>query len=205
MGFLGKLESIPSQYRWAMIPVLLLLVVAGYWYGFYQPEGEKIASLEDQIQRQSVTLNKYRKVAANYEAFQTQVEALEVDLKKALAQLPDSKEIPELIRQISDLGVRTGLQITLLRPKAEQVKEYYAEVPITVKMVGAFHSVGQFFDELGRLPRIVSVSKVKLSGDSKDEVVKVSTECLATTYRFLDESEASVPDKKSKKKRKRKK
>ncbi len=206
MGFLGKLEAIPSQYRWAMIPGLLLLIVAGYWYGMYEPEREKIASLEEQVQRQGLTLQKYRKVAANYAAFQTQVEALEVDLKKALAQLPDSKEIPELIRRISDLGVRTGLQITLLRPQAEQVREYYAEVPITVKMVGAFHSVGQFFDELGRLPRIVSVSKVKLSGESKDkdDVVKVSTECLATTYRFLDDSEAVAPAQTSTKRNRKK-
>jgi Tfp pilus assembly protein PilO len=72
-------------------------------------------------------------------------------------------------------------------------------------MVGAFHSVGQFFDELGRLPRIVSVNKVKLSGNVKDEVVKVNTECLATTYRFLDQLEARVPDVNKSKKRHRKK
>ena len=193
MGFLAKLEAIPPQYRWGMIPGLLLLVAVAYGYGMYKPEGERISRLEDQIQRQRFTLQKYHKVAANYDTFQTQVEALEIDLRQALAKLPDSKEIPDLIRQISDLGVRTGLQITLLRPQAEQVREYYAEVPITVKMVGPFHAVGQFFDELGRLPRIVSVSKVKLDGETKKDTTTVDTECLATTYRFLEESEASVP------------
>jgi len=192
MGFLAKLELIPPQYRWGMIPALLLLVTVAYGYGMYKPEGERIRSLEEQIQQQNVTLQKYRKVAANYDTFQTQVEALEIDLRQALAQLPDSKEIPDLIRQISDLGVRTGLQITLLRPQAEQVREYYAEVPITVNMVGSFHAVGQFFDELARLPRIISVSKIKLGGDSKQDTTIVDTECLATTYRFLEESEASA-------------
>jgi type IV pilus assembly protein PilO len=193
MGFLANLEAIPSQYRWGMIPALLLLIAVAYGYGMYKPEGERISRLEEQIKRQQFTLQKYRKVAANYDTFQNQVEALEFDLRQALAQLPDSKEIPDLIRQISDLGVRAGLQITLLRPQAEQVREYYAEVPITVKMVGSFHAVGQFFDELGRLPRIVSVSKVKLDGDSKKDTTTVDTECLATTYRFLEESEVSVP------------
>jgi type IV pilus assembly protein PilO len=176
-----------------MIPALLLLIAVAYVYGMYKPEGERISRLEEQIKRQQFNLQKYRKVAANYDTFQNQVEALEFDLRQALAQLPDSKEIPDLIRQISDLGVRAGLQITLLRPQAEQVREYYAEVPITVKMVGSFHAVGQFFDELGRLPRIVSVSKVKLDGDSKKDTTTVDTECLATTYRFLEESEVSVP------------
>jgi len=204
MGFLVKLELIPPQYRWGMIPALLLLIAVAYGYGVHKPAGERIRSLEEQIQGQKFTLQKYRKVAANYDAFQTQVEALEIDLRQALAQLPDSKEIPDLIRQISDLGVRTGLQITLLRPQAEQVREYYAEVPITVNMVGSFHAVGQFFDELARLPRIISVSKVKLDGDNKQDTTIVGTECLATTYRFLEESEASAsvtPDKPHRKKK----
>jgi type IV pilus assembly protein PilO len=204
MGFLAKLELIPPQYRWGMIPALLLLVAVAYGYGLYKPEGERIHSLAEQLQRQKLTLQKYRKVAANYDAFQTQVEALEIDLRQALAQLPDSKEVPDLIRQISDLGVRTGLQITLLRPQSEQVREYYAEVPITVNMVGSFHAVGQFFDELARLPRIISVSKIKLDGNSKQDATIVDTECLATTYRFLEESEASAsvtPDKPQRKKK----
>lgn len=204
MGFLAKLELIPPQYRWGMIPTLLLLVAVAYGYGLYKPEGERIHRLEEQLQRQKLTLQKYRKVAANYDAFQTQVEALEIDLRQALAQLPDSKEVPDLIRQISDLGVRTGLQITLLRPQSEQVREYYAEVPITVNMVGSFHAVGQFFDELARLPRIISVSKIKLDGNSKQDATIVDTECLATTYRFLEESEASAsvtPDKPQRKKK----
>lgn len=189
MRFLGRLETIPSQYRWAMIPGLLVVMAVAYWYGWHRPQAQEIVVLEDQIRRQSFTLNKYRKIAANYSAFQADVEALELGLRQALAQLPDSKEIPGLIRQISDLGVRTGLQITLLRPQAEQFQEYYAEVPITVKMVGAFHSVGQFFDELARLPRIVSVGKVKLDTRTNKDVVSVNTECLATTYRFLDDDE----------------
>jgi type IV pilus assembly protein PilO len=204
MGFLARLELIPPQYRWGMIPALLLLVAVAYGYGMYKPEGERIRSLEEQIQRQTITLQKYRKVAANYETFETQVEALEIDLRQALAQLPDRKEIPDLIRQISDLGVRTGLQITLLRPQAEQVREYHAEVPITVNMVGSFHAVGQFFDELARLPRIISVSKVKLNGDAQKDITTVGTECLATTYRFLEESEARAqvtPDKPHRKKK----
>ena len=194
MGFLAKLETIPSQYRWALIPLPLLIVAVSYWYFLYQPEAQVIENLQQQIARQTVTLTQYRQVAANYDKFQKEVEELEVNLRLALAQLPTSKEIPELIRQISDLGVRTGLQITLLRPQAEDMQEFYAAVPITVKMVGAFHAMGQFFDQLSHLPRIISVNKLKLTTTKTDKQkeARIETECLATTYRFLDEQEARV-------------
>lgn len=129
---------------------------------------------------------------------------LEARLRKALAQLPDSKEIPDLIRQISDIGVRSELDITLLRPQPEQLREYYDEVPVTLKMLGAYHSLGQFFDKLARLPRIISVSQIKLDGRTQENVTRIEAECLATTYRFLDEHEAGVtPEKKKQRRRKR--
>jgi type IV pilus assembly protein PilO len=191
MGFLAKLETIPSQYRWALMLVPMLIVAVAYWYLMHKPTAEVIANLQQQIDRRTATLNEYRQVAANYETFQSEVETLEVDLRLALTQLPTSKEIPELIRQISDLGVRTGLQITLLRPQADQVQQFHAAVPITVKMESAFHAVGDFFDQLSRLPRIISVNKLQLNTktDKKTEA-RVETECLATTYRFLDAEEA---------------
>jgi type IV pilus assembly protein PilO len=205
MGFLAKLETIPAQYRWALMPAPMLIVAVAYWYLFYQPTAEVIENLQRQIDRQTVTLKAYRKVAADYETFQSEVETLEVDLRLALAQLPTSKEIPELIRQISDLGVRTGLQITLLRPQAEQVQQFHAAVPITVKMVGAFHAVGDFFDQLSRLPRIISVNKINLKTErDKKKETRVETECLATTYRFLDEEETRVSAAASEKTRRRK-
>ncbi len=175
---LGALGKIPAQYRWVIMAVLPILFAAAYWQFMYRPAASEIANLDQQIERQSQTLRDYQKVAADYESFQTLVKALEIQLKRALAQLPDSKEIPDLIRQISDIGVRSGLEITLLRPQPEQLKEYYAEVPVTLRMIGAYHSLGQFFNQLARLPRIVSVSKIKLDGRTTKNVTRIETECL---------------------------
>lgn len=201
---LGALGNIPAQYRWVMVAVVPILLAAIYWYFFYSPAAKEIANLDQQIKQQRQTLRDYQKVAADYESFQTLVGDLEVKLRKALAQLPDSKEIPDLIRQISDIGVRSELDITLLRPQPEQLREYYAEVPVTLRMIGAYHSLGEFFDKLARLPRIVSVSKIKLDGRTQEHVTRIEAECLATTYRFLDESEAGVaPVDKKKRRRKR--
>ncbi|ETW94466.1 MAG: hypothetical protein ETSY1_34730 [Candidatus Entotheonella factor] len=201
---LGALGNIPAQYRWLMVLTLPILLAVVYWYFFYSPAAKEIVNLDQQIKQQRQTLRDYQKVAADYESFQTLVSDLEVKLRKALAQLPDSKEIPDLIRQISDIGVRSELDITLLRPQPEQLREYYAEVPVTLRMIGAYHSLGEFFNKLARLPRIISVSKVKLDGRTQENVTRVEAECLATTYRFLDETEAGVaPVDKKKRRRKR--
>jgi type IV pilus assembly protein PilO len=193
MGFAKQLETIPLHYRWAIIPAILLLLGASYWYFLYQPAVDKIARVERQIAGKRKTLNKHRKIAAQYDAFKAKVDELQDQLRIALIQLPNRKEIPDLIRQISDLGVRTGLQINLLRPQPEHPKEFYAEVPITVKMEGDYHSVGQFFDALGRLPRIVSVSNVQMSVKKKGkEAASLETQGLVTTFRFFEDGEGQV-------------
>jgi type IV pilus assembly protein PilO len=186
-AFRERLEAIPSQYRWAMIPAILLLLAAAYWYTVYQPRQEEIARLEEQIAKTRRTIEKHRSVAAKYEEFRAKVGEVERKLQEALLQLPKRTEIPDLIRQISDLGVRTGLQISLLRPQPEQPKEFYAEVPITVNVVGPYHAVGQFFDALGHLARLVSVSNIQMTMKSK----VLETQCLATTFRFLEDGGVS--------------
>jgi type IV pilus assembly protein PilO len=188
MGFWERLEAIPSQYRWMMIPGLLLLLGVAYWYFLYQPRAEEIARLEKQIVEKRFTLEKHRKIAAKYDEFKAKVEALEDQLRVLLTQLPTRREIPDLIRQISDLGVGTGLQISLLRPQPEQPKEFYANVPIMVRVVGAYHAVGEFFDALGRLPRLISISNIQMTMNSKT----LETQCLATTYRFFEEGESNA-------------
>ena len=187
MGFWERLEAIPSRYRWMMIPALLLILGGAYWYFLYQPRAEDIARIEEQIAQTNSTLEKHRKIAAKYDEFRAKVDKLEEQLREALTHLPKRREIPDLIRQISDLGVRTGLQISLLRPQPEQPKEFYAEVPIAVTVVGPYHAVGQFFDALGQLSRIVSVSNIQMAMNAKT----LETQCLATTFRFLEEDGAS--------------
>jgi type IV pilus assembly protein PilO len=183
MGFWEQLEAIPSNYRWILIPVLLLLLVGADWYFLYQPRAEEIARLDEQIAQTRQTLEKHQRIAATYDEFRAKVAQVEASLRELLTQLPKRREIPDLIRQISDLGVRTGLQISLLRPQPEQPKEFYAEIPIAVTVVGPYHAVGQFFDALGQMSRIVSVSNIQMAMNAKT----LETQCLATTFRFLEE------------------
>lgn len=198
MGFMERLEAIPGMVRWLAIPALVLLLGGLYWYLSYQPNVEEIAKLQEQIAVKNKTLVKYLEKEKQYAAFKEEVQALESELNKLLKFLPKSQEIPGLIRQISDIAVRTGLQINLLRPQGEQPKEFYAAVPIKVQVKGSYHSIGYFLDALGRLPRIVSVSDLDIKAATQE------TECVATTFRYLEEGEAHAEASSTKKRGKSK-
>jgi len=180
-----RLEGIPSLYRWLAIPVFVLLLAVLDWYFLYQPYSEEMAALQERITSKRQTVEKYQKIAAQLETFRTQVSELEARLHALLRELPESREIPGMIRQISDLGVRTGLQISLIKPMLELRKEFYAEIPIQVRVKGQYHAVGRFFDDLAHLERVISVDGIQIEATSQE------TQCLATTFRFLDEAEAN--------------
>ena len=185
MEFLERLDGIPSLYRWLAIPGFVVFLALLYWYFLYQPYTEEMAALQENITSKRQTVEKFQQIAAKLETFKTQVSELEARLHTLLRELPESREIPGMIRQISDVGVQTGLQINGIKPQPEQRKEFYAEIPIQVRVKGPYHAVGRFFDDLAHLERIISVDGIQIEATSQE------TQCLATTFRFLDEAEAS--------------
>ena len=185
MEFMERLEGIPLLYRWLAGPIFVVLLAVLYWYFLYQPYAEEMTALQENITAKRQTVEKYQKIAAQLETFKAQVSELETRLHALLRELPESREIPGMIRQISDLGVRTGLQISLIKPMLEQRKEFYAEIPIQVRVKGQYHAVGRFFDALAHLERVISVDGIQIEATSQE------TQCLATTFRFLDEAEAN--------------
>jgi len=185
MEFMERLEDIPSLYRWLAIPGVVVLLAVLYWSFLYQPHAEEMEALQERINAKRQTMEKYQQIAATLDTFKTQVSDLEARLHALLRELPESREIPGMIRQISDIGVRTGLQIHGIKPQPEQRKEFYAEIPIQVRVKGPYHAVGRFFDDLVHLERIISVDGVQIEATSQE------TQCLATTFRFLDEAEAN--------------
>ena len=197
MEFMERLAAIPPLYRWLVIPGFLVFLAALYWYFLYQPYAEELSTVQEKIDTGRQTVEKYTQIAAKFESLKTQVSDLEARLHVLLRELPESKEIPGLIRQISDLGVRTGLQISLIKPQPEQRKEFYAEIPIQVRVQGQYHAVGRFFDDLAHRERVISVDGVQIEATNQE------TQSLATTFRFLDEAEtneAAAPAKMAEKK-----
>ena len=187
------LEQILNRPRSQKIGILagamVLLVAVGFFY-VYQPTSDKIVRLTQEISKVREERDKKKRIAANLVQLQRDLREWDGKLKTVVAQLPDSREIPELLSNISTKAREAGLDIILFRPRNENLKEFYAEIPVDIVVRGGFYSAVAFFDEVGRYHRLVNIDNIdlknpKVSGDQV--VLDIST--LATTYRFLDEAE----------------
>ena len=124
------------------------------------------------------------------DSFLQEVSHLEGELQKALQELPDSREIPQLLERISDKARDSGLDVRLFRPQIEQLRDFYAEVPVDIEVSGTYHQVASFFDEVGHMERIVNLGTLSMSEPKKTNVGQIlKTTVVATSFRFVDESE----------------
>ena len=189
MGQLDKLAKLPKAVRIGMIPAIAVLVVGLYGYLFYMPAQDDLAiARESQLQLQR-KLSEVRAVASNEDAVREEIEILEKKLAAALRQLPDSKELPVLLTDITSLGKNAGLDFKAFRPKTEERKAFYAEVPIDIEFTGQFHDIATFFDEISRLPRIVNIGELSVSVHRESAMSTwLSVKGKATTFRFVEEA-----------------
>lgn len=199
------LERSPGQ-KIAILATAIILLSALYFSFVYEPQSDAIAKLVDgaEIARNEKAI-KQRK-AANLPKLQKDLKEWNVKLKEAVAQLPDSKEIPELLSNISTKAKEAGLEILTFRPRAENFRDFYAEIPVEIVVRGGFYNAVTFFDEVGKLNRLVNIDNIdmknpKISGDR----VSLDISTVATTYRFLDEAERKrLADQKAKASQKKK-
>jgi type IV pilus assembly protein PilO len=126
---------------------------------------------------------------------------LNEELRDALTQLPNEKEIPEILKTISSLGKESYLEFTLFRPKPEQPKQFFANVPIELVALGSYHNAGMFFDKVSKLPRITNVvdfslintrdmtkdtASVKEMKGKRESEILLRISCVISTYRFIE-------------------
>lgn len=194
-GQLDKLNKLPRPYRLAMVPAIVVIVVAAYVYFLYLPTKQELTSASDQHLQMQRKLAEVRAVASNEDAVKAEIAALERKLRDALRQLPDSKELPVLLTDITSLGKTSGLDFKGFRPKSEVNKGFYAEVPIDIEFTGRFHDVATFFDEVSRLPRIVNVGELAINIQDEDSFgTMLTVKGEATTFRFVDTPPEAVEE-----------
>ena len=186
-----RILELPPRQRVLLVVGSVALLFFFYAYFLFWPRSAEIAGLEKQ--RDDLTHDRDRKVVmvANLDKMRQEVAQLDGDLRKAVAQLPDTKEIPDLLSNISSLGRESGLEIMQFKQRPEQYADFYAEVPVDISVRGTYHQVAAFFDKVGRMARIVNVSDVNIKTPPKVEgdAVMLDTACVAVTFRFLDEAE----------------
>ena len=190
--------KLPTSQKVGILALVLALILIIYWQIAYKPTMRRIEAKEAQLTKLTREMKEKQRIAADYDKFKEETARIQEDLQRYVAKLPDKKEIPKLLKSISNMSQEAGLEVLLFKPQGEQAAEYYSRVPVELKFVGTYHRIGRFFYYVGTLPRIVNIENFSIQNaqkTSKDEFL-LSTSCVATTYRY---KESPPPDKKGKK------
>lgn len=186
---LGDMSKVPPKQKMFLTVLICLLLVAGYYYLYYKSVSQKIDVLEKQLAEFQSKIKEQEVIAKNLPSFQAEVQGLERQLGLLLDQLPNSAEIPDLLKNVSDLGKESGLEFLKFSPGGEVNKGFYAEIPVSISVNGEYHGFAVFADRVSHLPRIVNLADISFS-PSKPGGVMVNVSCTATTYRFLEQAAA---------------
>jgi len=182
------LERPPAQ-KLAILAATIILLAALFYSFLYSPQADEIAKLTDSVEiaRNEKTVKTQK--AANWARLRKDLQQLDAELKLAIAQLPEKKEIPDLLSSISAKAQESGLDIIAFRPRPEKFQDFYAEIPVDITVKGNFQNTVSFFDEVGRLNRLVNIDNIGFKSAVSGDNVLLETTTVATAFRFLNEAE----------------
>jgi len=173
------------------ILVVTIILISALFYSFlYGPRADQVANLSESVEiARNEKMVKTQK-SVNLPRLRKDLQQIDAELKLAVAELPNKKEVADLLSGISAKAQQSGLDVLLFRPRAENYQDFYAEVPVDITVKGNFQNTVNFFDEVGRLSRLVNIGSIgfknpTMSGDN----VVLETTSVATAFRFLDEAE----------------
>lgn len=191
----------PLHFRLGAIAVIFLFAsgFAAYFIAIkdQKPLLEQARAEEEQL---FGTLEQKARKAANLEAYKGQLKEMERSFGAMLRQLPNKTEVPNLLVDISQTGLAAGLEEKLFQPTPESKKDFYAELPIKIRLTGSYHAIGNFVSGIAALPRIVTVHDIEIappanSGKGATPSDQLQLEVTAKTYRYLDDEEQAEAEK----------
>lgn len=169
------------------LSVVLVLSLLFYFMS-YRPYKQQIVTLQQDIQHFENTLKITRQTAENLDTLKKSTSETEKNFQILSALLPDEKEIPQLLKDISALGHSAGLDFDTFKPEQEIHQDFFKKIPVTIKVRGSYHNLGYFFDQISKLARIVSVTNVRMSSpETKTDEILLQSDCRLLTYQFLSE------------------
>jgi type IV pilus assembly protein PilO len=186
-------SKVPPKQRYALVALIAVGLLAGYYYLYYGEASERVQALSEQyttLESQRVEKQAYVDNLAKYEA---RINELQQQLNEARAKLPDQADVPQLLAQLGNKGRQLGLAIDRFQPGSETPAEFYATIAFAVEARGSYHEVGMFLDAVGSLDRIVNVTDISLTDPkTENQKVVVKSQFNLSTYRFLG-GEAKAP------------
>ena len=201
MSILDDLKSLdpndpgrwPLPVRIGTVGLCFAVLAAVLFYFFVwsdqKPRLDQAAAQEQELRN---TFKFKHSKAVNLSVYQQQLQDIERSFGALLRQLPGRTEVPNLLVDISQVGVGAGLEEKLFQPSPEIKKDFYAELPIRIRLTGSYHQMGEFVSGIAALPRIVTLDGISIKPDNRDFYDNLSFELTAKTYRYLDDAEVAA-------------
>jgi type IV pilus assembly protein PilO len=197
MSFFDDLKTLdtrqPGNWPWAIklaaFVSIFILIQVGAYFLLWQGQAEQIEQGRNDVAKQKEVFLEKKKLAVNLEAYKQQRAEIEQSFGALLKQLPNKSEMDALLIDINQAGLGRGLAFELFKPaERENITEFYAELPVNIKVTGGYHDLGAFASDVAKMPRIVLLTDLKID-PPKDGVLAM--EAVAKTYRYLDEEEVA--------------
>lgn len=168
-----------------LVGILFLVLLLGWWFG-WRVQFEDLDAKRQQEANLKEEWRTKKAQAVNLEEYQKQLAEINRSFGALLKQLPNASEMESLLVDINQAGLGRGLQFELFKPGTEQLRDFYAELPITIKVTGSYHDLGAFTGDIAKLPRIVTFNDIDVAA-GKDGPLTMTG--VAKTFRYLDEAE----------------
>lgn len=190
----NNLGSLPAPVKLVLLSLLALVLIVGGYFALWSTEIEAFEQAQQKEQQLRQTFIAKKSQAVKIEAYRQQMVDIEKTFGALLKQLPDKSEMDGLLTDINQSGLGRGLEFELFKPGNEIIADFYAEMPIQIKVQGNYHDVGAFATDVSKLSRIVTLNDLTLTPQTKN--LKggggvLTLEAIAKTYRYLDSSELS--------------
>ncbi|PVZ68275.1 type 4a pilus biogenesis protein PilO [Pelagibaculum spongiae] len=191
---LNNLDPHPGNWSAAVktffIILAVIVVLAAGYYFVVQDQGAKLQREQKQEQTLRTQFEAKQQKAANIDLYKKQMVVMQDSFGALLRQLPAETEVPGLLEDISHTGISNGLKFNVINLQAENAVEFYAELPISIEVIGEYHQLGEFVSNVAGLPRIVTLHDFSIStSKNKENKSRLAMKIQAKTYRYSVEGE----------------
>ncbi|WP_291992507.1 type 4a pilus biogenesis protein PilO [Candidatus Accumulibacter sp. ACC003] len=185
----------PLAPRVSVLVGLFVLILAAGWWFVWADELDSLASKQQEELKLKDQFVAKKKQAVNLDLYVQQLDEIDRSFGALLKQLPNKSEVEALLVEINQAGMGRGLQFDLFKPGGEQVKDFYAELPINVRLTGTYHDFGAFAGDIGKLSRIVTLNNISIVADAKGKGGTLVMDAVTKTFRYLDTEELAAKKK----------
>jgi type IV pilus assembly protein PilO len=198
-GILDDFQNLPKDVgAWPLAPrvatlvgLFAFLLVGGWWFYW----SEQLDTLAQRQQQESALKEEFvtkKTQAVNRELYEKQLGEIDRSFGALLKQLPDKSEVEALLVEVNQSGMGRGLQFELFRPRAEVIRDFYAELPIDIRLTGSYHDFGVFASDIARLSRIVTLNNISITPIQQAKDGKLVLQSITKTFRYLDPAELAA-------------